>query len=463
MSATVSTDLPPSRGRWFWWGLLAAVFCMLVVAIAILGVANYRASMQAALIARLERCGGSAYYEVVRPGETQPEYVSTWQLEVGFPGPDFRFEVGKVSGSHTKNISGDFEQIEVLPLSAEETEEFCRVAEEFPKLRSFMLKTVEFSRDQWEAIPTHPNFEELMIDCPSLADDDLCVIGRLAKLKVLKLTSGVVTDTGMYHLNDVRDLEELALEFPNATDDGFVGLKPQPVLKSLRLDTSGVGDRGVTHMTTSPLLQILVLNETQITDAGLIALPLLPELRVLHAEGTRIGNDGVAALTRQPKLAGLALDQTRITDEVGPSLTALPAVDALWLADTAVGDSTCRELAQKELSILDLSGTKVTDAGLRELVNSRVHHLLLDRTQITDDGLLALAASRNISLVEIHETNVTASAIRKLSEANPAIQIECDVEDLEIAAEPESTYGMPMQAAAEDSLTQENAAKAEDQ
>src|SRR5688572_29851922 len=237
MSAAIPIEVPQPRGRWFWWALLVVVLCMVAVAIAVLGIANYRASVQAARIARLERCGGSAYYTVIRPGEAQPEYISTWQLEVGFPGPDFRFEVGKIAGSHIKNINGDFEQIERLPLSAEETTEFCRVASEFPKLRSFQLKTIAFSRDQWEAIPAHPHFEELLIDCPSLADDDLCVIGRLAKLKVLKLTSGVVTDTGMYHLNDIRGLEELALEFPNATDDGFVGLSLQPVLKSLRLDT----------------------------------------------------------------------------------------------------------------------------------------------------------------------------------------------------------------------------------
>ena len=97
-----------------------------------------------------------------------------------------------------------------------------------------------------------------------------------------------VTDAGLVHLKDLRQVRMLVLDSANVTDAGLANLEGLTTLHSLSLNKTQVTDVGLVHLKGLVHLEDLQLASTPVTDAGLVHLKGLTKLRGLNLGGTKV-------------------------------------------------------------------------------------------------------------------------------------------------------------------------------
>ena|SRR5687768_553150 len=89
------------------------------------------------------------------------------------------------------------------------------------------------------------------------------------------------------------------LDNPELTDDDLQGLKNAPLTRSLTIVGSRITDKGLVHLRNLRQLELLDLKKNpQITDAGLVHLEELENLEKLILIGTSVTPAGVKKLQR---------------------------------------------------------------------------------------------------------------------------------------------------------------------
>ncbi len=154
--------------------------------------------------------------------------------------------------------------------------------------------------------------------------------------------------------------------------------------------------------------------EAKLRDGDLAWFDGLPELTTLSLSGKRIGNPGLR------------------------KLGDLPALENLFLVNTNVGDAGLAELKWfPRLAVLQLYDTKVSDEGLQYLVeeNKELGELSLVGCRITDQGLKTIAQLKQLKLLAVDRTGVTAAGVAGLHIALPDCEIRSDFATAEDAAE----------------------------
>jgi hypothetical protein len=124
----------------------------------------------------------------------------------------------------------------------------------------------------------HPWFESIGIDYVSNvvfvdlgdrgSDELLEHVGRLPKLKYLRLARSPVTDAGLAHLDGLNSLRWLSLDDTKVTDSGLVHLSRLTRLETLLLGLTGISDSGLPHLKSLTGLKVLSLSLTSVTIAG---------------------------------------------------------------------------------------------------------------------------------------------------------------------------------------------------
>ncbi|MCH8922033.1 MAG: hypothetical protein IIA67_02655 [Planctomycetes bacterium] len=102
-----------------------------------------------------------------------------------------------------------------------------------------------------------------------------------------------VTDAGLAHLNELKNLEELNLNDTQVTDAVLEHVKGLTNLRELYLAHTNVTDAGLDHLSGLKTLERLDLSHTKITDAGLEHLKGLRRLSHLDLRGTDVTDEGV--------------------------------------------------------------------------------------------------------------------------------------------------------------------------
>jgi hypothetical protein len=153
------------------------------------------------------------------------------------------------------------------------------------------------------------------------------------------------------------------------------------------------------------LVAVMLDDEAKLLDGDLAWFDGLPELVTLSLSGERIGDMGLR------------------------KLGTLPALENLFLVETSVGDAGLAELRWfPRLAVLQLYETKVTDEGLRNLAeeNQELVELSLVGCRITDQGLEAIAQLKQLKLLALDRTGVTAAGVAGLQIALPECEIRSD-------------------------------------
>jgi hypothetical protein len=135
-------------------------------------------------------------------------------------------------------------------------------------------------------------------DESDFADEDLAMLVRFRKVKIVTLQKTKVTGPGLVHLHELPDLRILGLNGTPLTDEGLQNLNGLPI-SFLDMAGTKITDAGLAQLKNLPKLSTLHLDGTQISNAGLLHLKELKSLENIYAFSTKITDDGKTALCQK--------------------------------------------------------------------------------------------------------------------------------------------------------------------
>ena len=179
------------------------------------------------------------------------------------------------------------------------------------------------------------------------------------ELTVVNLISNSkVSDAGLAHFKDCKNLTNLDLAATKVSDAGLVHFKDCKNLTTLVLRHAPLSDTGLVHFADCKNLTILDLNDTKVSDAGLAHFKNCKNLTDLRLAGTEVSDAGLAHF------------------------------------------KDC-----KNLTYLDLGSTQVSDAGLAHFKDCKnLRHLYLSNTQVSDAGLAQLKDCKTLTHLTLVKT-----------------------------------------------------------
>jgi hypothetical protein len=292
---------------------------------------------------------------------------------------------------------------------------------QFPQLKELVVG-YEIGNEELKPIGRLPNLETLdIIRSGTVSDAGLEHLGKLTRLRELRLAGDQISDRGLAHLarnTDLRtlildgtrvtvagiarrpfaaDLELLALAGETVNDATLAGLDALTGLKVLNLFDTKVTDRGLAHLRGLVNLETLVIVShdpgKRSTDANVEWLNDMRQLKELTLNFAPLGDRGASVIgsLRMLRRLDLGRDSKLNLDDMGlASLCDLPMLEELHLGASKITDAGLPSLAKLPcLKNLALNGT-ITDAGLPSL--ARLSHLesLMLHGNFTDSGFASL-------------------------------------------------------------------------
>lgn len=104
-------------------------------------------------------------------------------------------------------------------------------------------------------------------------DEELAQLDPLqANFRVLNLSRSEVTDEGLAHVGEMKNLERIDLSNTDVTDSGMAYLSGLPRLKYLNLHGTQVSDAGLVHVERISSLRKVFLWQTAVSDEGIARL-----------------------------------------------------------------------------------------------------------------------------------------------------------------------------------------------
>jgi hypothetical protein len=146
-----------------------------------------------------------------------------------------------------------------------------------------------------------------------VTDEHLAVLRPGTKLKALCLASGQITDLGLKHLSDQRELSWLDLTRCEITDDSSKVLAGLVSLNQLSLESTKITDKSMPVIGALPNLKELDVSLTQVGDAGVLHLKGNNNLTVLWLTGTKVSDDSERVLITLANLELLELTATAMS------------------------------------------------------------------------------------------------------------------------------------------------------
>ncbi|MBI1923107.1 hypothetical protein HYR99_02540 [Candidatus Poribacteria bacterium] len=183
-----------------------------------------------------------------------------------------------------------------------------------------------------------------------LSDEALAHIGKLTSLMYLHLHDGELTDAGMKHLVNLKDLRLLVLGANRAiTDAGLAEVVKLKNLEDLRISYTQVTDTGMKMLQMLPHLQALRIINTPVTDEGIRHLtPIkgLTELYINYPENKQVTPEAIAEL--QKALPNLKINPT---SQLEPSRDDVELAGAWFYDDLEAGYAEARRTGRPLLIV----------------------------------------------------------------------------------------------------------------
>jgi eukaryotic-like serine/threonine-protein kinase len=254
-----------------------------------------------------------------------------------------------------------------------------------------------------------------------------------------------LSDAGLAHLKDCKNLTILDLQYTRVSDAGLVVFNGCEGLTQFNLGGTQVSDAGLAYFKRCRNLRILGLNATRVSDTGLASFKDCKKLVGLDLRGTPLSDAGLAHFKDcKDAIQLLYLDGTQVSDtglayfKDGKSLTVLS------LDGTKVSDAGLAYFKTCNLTELRLQNTLVGDPGMANLKDLKnLKGLSLENTQVGDAGMVYLKDLKNLTHLNLQKTKVTAAKIEELKKALTGCKIEWD----NFAIEPKASLDSDRKAA----------------
>lgn len=246
-----------------------------------------------------------------------------------------------------------------------------------------------------------------------ITDSDMPALARLPDLKRLDLSLTRISDRGMRTLRTASGIEELNLYFTEQVgDEGAAVLRNWKHLKRLNLRGTKITDSTLEMLAGLPSIERLDIGWAQITDTGLDHLSALTNLRWLTMGGNKLTDTALQFLRQMPQIEYLDISGTQRTDS------------GLW--SLLLNDAGVQAIAGvTELRELRLNGTNITGRQLAMLKSlAKLERLSLQGCKrLKDDAASALAEFRQLRMVDLKDSGVSAEAAAKLRAALPGCEV----------------------------------------
>jgi hypothetical protein len=227
---------------------------------------------------------------------------------------------------------------------------------------------VEVTDEDIPHIASLPYLKRLSLraDSPRLTDASLKVLARMPRLEFLEICSAPITDAGLAHLREMRQLRSLLLgeaqPFSSGdnqtavTGEGFAHLAGLPSLTDLEIHSTALTGEGLKHIGSLKHLERLKLQGGAFSDDDLRSLSMLTNLQSLEIVGSSIDGTGFRHLAALSRLSYVCLEGPNVTDAAMPYLAQLPSLESVMIYETRVTASgleafrTAPRLSQMGLS-----------------------------------------------------------------------------------------------------------------
>jgi Leucine-rich repeat (LRR) protein len=238
-----------------------------------------------------------------------------------------------------------------------------------------------------------------VLECTGVSSKSLETIGKLTKLRKLRLWGAGIRDEALPQLRGLTKLEELSLQYCRVGDEGLKNLEGLTMLRSLdlygtavtdkswpmlakltqlqelRIRETGIrGEANVDSLAAMQKLKSIDLSESPVQDGLLAALAALPMLEEINLWNTQVSPEGVKVLGNSKSLKDINLDNlVNINDDSVAPLATIPTLEVLFLGKTSVTDATLVVLAEKasNLKRLTVKKTDTTKGGKEKFKAAR--------------------------------------------------------------------------------------------
>jgi hypothetical protein len=283
-----SATTEPKRAK-FRFSIRVMMLVVLIIAVW-LGWRVSIARKQRAVVAAVEQAGGWVHYDY--------EFVS----DVLTPGqnPWAPFWLRKILGDEY------FRQVRQVSLVYDESTG-----------KRFDNKNVDACDNLLKQMTAMPGLKELLLKETQATDEGLRQIGKMTELRQLYIWDArSVTDAGVSHLRNLRNLREIHINNSKITDDSLVLLSSLPSMEKLSFQGNHFSDEGLVRLQGSKRLKSLHigLGDLQVTDAGIAHLRDFDKLEVLDIQGSGVTAEGLEHLKELPNLKELWMGKTDVTE-----------------------------------------------------------------------------------------------------------------------------------------------------
>jgi hypothetical protein len=256
--------------------------------------------------------------------------------------PHQRKWVGEAVGEVTPAVPED--KVLGLQISGHITDNMLTESQEtLRSLQSFDLSTVRFSDTIMKEISQLDQTIELRLDFVPFEDAHVARLAPLKKLSTIWFLHTAITNKSLRQLATMPALQHLVLKKTDITDGGLVHLRDLKELKTLLLP-SEITDNGLEELANLDNLLHLDISNTKVSDKGLEFVATMSNLQTLCLNDTVVGDSGLKHLSNLASLRTLYLSGTKVSDKGLPNLEKLTALDYLEIRDNSVTDAGLQRL-----------------------------------------------------------------------------------------------------------------------
>lgn len=209
---------------------------------------------------------------------------------------------------------------------------------------TFLAKKV--SDDELALLRSLPTLKKLTLLESGITDKGVEHLAGLSNLEELSLVGNRLTDHGLEQLKGLKKLQTLEVSGNDISDAGLVHLQGLTELKNLSvLGSVKITDKGMAHLAEFKNLEKLKMGGTKLTGSGLVHLKELNKLRELDLSHNEINDKELVHLKDVKSLKKLDLSgNLRITDAGLGTLKGLSSLEELRLISTQITKKGIEEL-----------------------------------------------------------------------------------------------------------------------
>lgn len=166
--------------------------------------------------------------------------------------------------------------------------------------------------------PAFPRLKKLYLHRLQATDESLACLAELKGLETFFIWDATdVTDAGAMHLAHLENLQTIHLSDSQAGDGALKALAKLPKLTRISMQKNMITDEGLAHLAEMKQLQSLWvgISKGTITDEGLASLAGLENLTKLELQHSQITDAGLEHLKGLKNLRGLIVGNTPVTEE----------------------------------------------------------------------------------------------------------------------------------------------------